>query len=78
MKKSDDLIKTDGSGRNFAAEVNRRSGTDLNACFHCRCCAGGCPFFEAMDYAPHGVIRLVQLGLKQEVLECSTMFPDKR
>jgi len=74
MKKSDDLIKTDGSGRNFAAEVNRRSGTDLNACFHCRCCAGGCPFFEAMDYAPHGVIRLVQLGLKQEVLECSTIW----
>lgn len=74
MERPDDLIKIRGSGIRFAAEVNRRSGTDLNACFHCRCCAGGCPFFEAMDYAPHGVIRLVQLGLKQEALECSTIW----
>ena len=58
----------------FAVEVAKRSGVDFNKCFHCRCCANGCPFYRAMDYAPHGVIRLIQLGLKKEVMECSTIW----
>ncbi len=58
----------------FVREVAKRSGTDLSACFHCRCCAGGCPFIEAMDYAPHGVIRLAQLGMRDEVLQSATIW----
>jgi heterodisulfide reductase subunit C len=27
-----------------------------------------------MDYPPHGVFRLVQLGLRREALECSTIW----
>lgn len=65
------LNETDAS---FAEEVSRRSGIDLSSCFHCRTCAGGCPFSEAMDYAPHCVNRLVQLGLKNEVLKCSSIW----
>ena len=29
--------------RSMAAEVNMRSGTDVNRCYHCRACANGCP-----------------------------------
>jgi heterodisulfide reductase subunit C len=58
----------------FTAQVNRLSGESANLCFHCRSCAGGCPFSTAMDYPPHGVIRLVQLGLRQEALTCSTIW----
>lgn len=58
----------------FVREVENRSGTDLSACFHCRCCAGGCPFIEAMDYAPNGVIRLAQLGLRDEALQSATIW----
>lgn len=58
----------------FADQVRQASGTDLNACFHCRCCVSGCPFAHAMDYPPNSVIRLVQFGLKKEALECATIW----
>lgn len=68
------LLKAKDMDINFAVEVKNRSGIDFNRCFHCRSCACGCPFIRAMDYAPHEVIRLVQLGLRKEALECSTIW----
>ena len=59
---------------NFVKEVSRRSGVDVNLCWHCQACAGGCPFVTAMDYPPNRVIRLVQLGLKKEALESSGIW----
>ena len=66
-----DLSHRDSS---FAAEIKRRSGVDINLCWHCQSCAGGCPFVRAMDYAPNRVIRLAQLGLKKEALESSGIW----
>lgn len=60
--------------QNFGEEVKRRSGVDINLCWHCQSCAGGCPFVSAMDYPPNRVIRLTQLGLKNEVLESSGIW----
>ena len=58
----------------FSAEVKRRSGVDINLCWHCQSCAGGCPFVTAMDYPPNRVIRLAQLGIKKEALESSGIW----
>ncbi len=58
----------------FSKDVKRRSGTDFNTCLQCRSCSGGCPFSEYMDYMPNGVMRLVQLGLKNEALTCNTIW----
>ena len=67
---------TDISRRNqsFVEEVNRRSGENINLCWHCQACAGGCPFVSAMDYPPNRVIRLAQLGLRREALESSGIW----
>ena len=59
---------------NFAAKVAQRSGVNINLCWHCQSCAGGCPFVSAMDYPPNRVIRLIQLGLRQEALESSGIW----
>ena len=59
---------------NFTSEVKMRSGVDVGLCWHCKTCVNGCPFSEAMDYAPNAVIRLVQLGLKAEALGNSTIW----
>ncbi len=58
----------------LAEEVKRRSGVNINLCWHCQSCAGGCPFVQAMDYPPNQVIRFVQLGLKQEALRSSGIW----
>ena len=71
---SDDLIRLGDGDVHYAAAIKQKSGVDFNRCLHCRCCAGGCPFFQAMDYAPHEVIRLVQLGMKKEAMGCSTIW----
>ena len=58
----------------FAAEIKRCSGQNFNLCWHCQTCVCGCPFSEFMDYPPNKIMRLVQLGQKREVLECSAIW----
>jgi heterodisulfide reductase subunit C len=60
--------------RDFAREVNRKSDTDLNLCYQCRTCSNGCPFLAAMDYPPNVVIRMIQYGMRRQVLECGTIW----
>lgn len=58
----------------FALQVQKEAGTSLHACLHCRGCAGGCPFVSAMDMNPNQLLRMVQLGLKDELLTCDTIW----
>jgi heterodisulfide reductase subunit C len=62
------------TGFDTGSEVTRRSGVDFNSCLHCRCCASGCPFVDAMDYHPHGVIRLLQFKQTEQALSCATIW----
>jgi heterodisulfide reductase subunit C len=68
------LIDLKSCDRSFRDEVNEQSGENVGLCWHCRTCAGGCPYVKAMDYHPHAVFRLVQLGLRKEALENSTIW----
>lgn len=58
----------------LATEVRERSETQLNRCYQCQSCANGCPFVQAMDYTPNQVLRLVQFGMREEVLSCKTIW----
>ena len=69
-----DLIDLNRMDTRFGAEVKERSGVNFNACWHCKSCVNGCPFSQAMDYPPNGIIRLVQLGQKQQALQSSTIW----
>ena len=60
--------------RPLIEEVRERSGTELSRCFQCRTCGNGCPFVAAMDYTPNQVLRLVQFGMREEVLRCKTIW----
>lgn len=52
----------------FLAEVEKATGESLSACFQCRKCASGCPLAGELDLFPNQVLRLVQLGRRDEVL----------
>jgi heterodisulfide reductase subunit C len=58
----------------FGREVEENSRTRVSACFQCLKCTGGCPVTFAMDLMPNQVIRMVQLGMKDEVLKSSTIW----
>ncbi len=52
---------------NFLREVQEQSGQSVASCYRCLQCTASCPVAEAMDYSPDRLIRMVQLGLKEEV-----------
>ncbi|MBW2308536.1 MAG: 4Fe-4S dicluster domain-containing protein [Deltaproteobacteria bacterium] len=58
----------------FRAEVDKRSGTPVSACFHCIKCTNGCPISYAMDIVPNRLMRMIQLGLRHRVLSSSTIW----
>lgn len=58
----------------FAQEVKEKSQAHLERCYQCLTCSSGCPVAFAMDYTPNQIIRLVQLGLKDRVLDSSTIW----
>ncbi|MFH0788870.1 MAG: 4Fe-4S dicluster domain-containing protein [Pseudomonadota bacterium] len=47
---------------------------DLFACYQCGKCSNGCPVTFAMDVLPHQLIRMLQLGLTEEVLGSKTIW----
>ncbi|WP_304511707.1 4Fe-4S dicluster domain-containing protein [Desulfobacula sp.] len=68
------MINQDEGRQTLADEIKASSGINFNACLHCKTCANGCPFLEGMDYAPNAVIRLIQFGMEEEALKCSTIW----
>jgi len=58
----------------FVAEVERASAANLAACLQCAKCTSGCPVAARGDLKPHVVVRLVQLGQRDAVLGCRTIW----
>jgi heterodisulfide reductase subunit C len=58
----------------FLKEVEERCGQPISPCFHCFKCSSGCPVTFAMDHLPNKVVRMVQMGLREEVLRSSTIW----
>jgi heterodisulfide reductase subunit C len=54
--------------------VNHLSRQNINVCWHCMACSGGCPFVTYMDLLPNQIIRLVQMGEGQEALRTKTIW----
>jgi len=49
-------------------------GEKIPACMQCGICAGSCPVSHEMDHTPRELVRMVQLGLKDEVLNSNTIW----
>lgn len=59
------------SGKKVFGEDILRS---IESCIQCGCCTGSCPVSHEMDYTPRQLVRMIQLGLKQEVLNSNTIW----
>ena len=49
-------------------------GEKIPTCMQCGICAGSCPVSHEMDHTPRQLVRMVQLGLKNEVLSSNTIW----
>ena len=46
----------------------------VEECFQCSKCSAGCPVVSFMDYKPHQVIQMVNLGMIDDLLSCRTIW----
>ena len=59
---------------NFVKKVEQISGQHLLSCNQCGKCSAGCPMAFAMDFLPNQIIRLVQLGLEEDISSSKTIW----
>lgn len=52
----------------FVRQVNESSEQTIQLCYHCHKCTSGCPVADEMTYGPDRVLRMVQLGEKEQLL----------
>jgi heterodisulfide reductase subunit C len=52
----------------FVNRVNQLSEQTIQLCYHCHKCTSGCPVADEMTFGPDRVLRMVQFGLKEELL----------
>jgi len=58
----------------FVSRVSDLSGQNLNLCYQCGKCSAGCPMSSVMDLLPNQVMRLVQLGLEEDIGNSKTIW----
>jgi len=66
-------LKAGAEERKFIERIEELSGENVYACYQCGRCSAGCPVAFEMDLLPNQIIRLVQMGLKDEVLNSKTL-----
>ncbi|MDP6546056.1 MAG: 4Fe-4S dicluster domain-containing protein [Phycisphaerae bacterium] len=58
----------------FRRTVEELSGQKLGDCYQCGKCSGGCPVLPDVELSTNRIIRMVQLGLKEDVLSSSSIW----
>lgn len=67
-------LKASSEPRKFIERIEELSGENVYACYQCGRCSAGCPVASEMDLLPNQIIRLVQMGLEEDVLRSKTLF----
>ncbi len=58
----------------LAAKIQELRGENAYLCYQCKRCTAGCPVASHFDLAPHQVLRAVQFGQKDLVLNSKTIW----
>ncbi|MBA1333007.1 disulfide reductase [Candidatus Endoriftia persephone str. Guaymas] len=58
----------------FTTKVQRLADQNLMACYQCGKCSAGCPMAAYMDIPPNQMIRLAQLGMEEDLLNCEAIW----
>ena len=67
-------ISPAGLHSEFVKKVAEISGQNLRFCYQCGKCSAGCPMSSAMDLLPNQIMRLVQLGLEEDIANSKTVW----
>ena len=62
------------SGKELADKIANRADVKLHECYQCGKCSAGCPMGMSMDLMPRQVVRYMQLGMMDDVLESKSIW----
>jgi len=62
------------SERAFSDEIIASGGPRIFACYQCLKCTNGCPVAFSMDFKPHQLIRMIQLGMRNQLLNSKAIW----
>ena len=66
------LTETTRQEKTFVEQISKQAKVNLHDCYQCGKCSAGCPMAEAMDLPPQQIMRLLQMGKVQQVLEAES------
>lgn len=58
----------------LAETIRKESGENVFLCYQCQKCSSGCPVAEHFDLAPNQLMRAIQLGQRERVLQSKTLW----
>jgi heterodisulfide reductase subunit C2 len=67
-------IKRAAAGQGIIDQVKAISGVDINACLQCKKCTNGCPVAGFTDSSPSEIIKKLQLGAGEELLDSGIIW----
>lgn len=67
-------VETSQLEASLSRRIQDAGGPDLSRCYQCLTCTLGCPIVSEMDYQPHALVRMAQLGLRKQVLSSRTIW----
>jgi len=73
-KKLDKATGVEKVESSFLKEVEKKSGENLSLCYQCLKCTAGCPTAPYMDVRPNSIIRMIQMGMREEVMGSSAIW----
>ncbi len=62
------------SNRSFFQSIKELSGQPIDLCFQCQKCASACTMAGDADHSPNQILRMMQLGLEEEVLKSNSIW----
>jgi heterodisulfide reductase subunit C len=71
---SPEVVRLSECDPGFVREVLEAGAKNATQCFSCGTCTGGCPAAFAMDYTPRQIMRMVELGMREEVFRSRTIW----
>jgi len=74
MNEQTPALRLDGRIHLWSQAVAAETGIRAASCYQCLRCTNSCPVSAFMDIKPHQVVRFVQLGQKDKLLECSSVW----
>jgi heterodisulfide reductase subunit C len=67
-------MQVNGRENAWALAIAAETGIQVASCYQCLRCSNSCPVSTFMDIKPHQVVRLVQLGRREALLQASSIW----